>query len=430
MSSDKDSPTRINLDWLYRLRWGAVFGQIVTIVVAHFGLGVALPLPALSSIVATEVVFNLGVRAWQRRARRIEPRHLVWGLGFDIVTLTLLLLLSGGPHNPFSFLYLVYIALAAVVLTPRWTWSLVALAAVGSALLFVVPSHHLHIHGDGDGLFNLHLQGMWVAFTVAASFIVYFVMRVRRALAEREAELQAIHAAAERNERLSALATLAAGAAHELATPLGTIATVAKELERALKLGHSGPELLEDAQLMRAEVERCRQVLQQMSADTGATMADGFETFRVSALLDEVLAQLPAARGTVDLAWRAPAPQALLKAPRAPLRQALTNVIKNGWDACEAAGRPPRVEVEGSLAAGYVELRIRDHGAGMSAEVMTRAGEPFFSTKPTGKGMGLGLFVARSVTERLGGRVVIDSRLGEGTEVRLTLPATAAREAA
>lgn len=407
---------------MFRLRWGAVLGQVVTISIAHFALGIALPLGWLGVVVAVEVLINVAMFAVLARLPAITPRHLAGGLAFDMLALTCLLLLSGGPHNPFSFLYLVYIALAAVAVPPRATWALVALAAVGSASLFVLPSFALHIHGGGEGLFNLHLQGMWVAFTVAASFIVYFVMRIRRELAAREVELDQIRDAAERNDRLSALGTLAAGAAHELATPLGTIATIANELELALTRTHADPDLIEDARLMRSQVERCRRVLQQMSADTGATMADEFETLPLARVFAELAHDLSDHAGTMTLDWAPGAPDLAVRAPRTPLRQALTNIVKNGWDACQSAGVAPNVVVQAKQENFVATISITDRGTGMAPEVSERAGQPFFTTKAAGQGMGLGLFVARSVAERLGGGLTIRSSLGHGTTVHMALP--------
>lgn len=422
MSLTHESANRINLAWLFRLRWGAVLGQVVTITVANLALGIPLPLIRLTMVVVAQVVVNVGMFAWLASRKAVTPGHLAAGLAFDMVMLTLLLLLSGGPHNPFSFLYLVYVALAAVALPSRATWALVALAALGSALLFVLPSFPLHIHGGGEGLFNLHLQGMWVAFTVAATFIVYFVMRIRRALAAREAELESIRDAAQRNDRLSALATLAAGAAHELATPLGTIATIAHELELSLQRGLADPDLIEDARLMRSQVDRCRKVLQQMSADTGATMADEFEKMALSSVFEDLTRDLQEQAGSVSLQWLPGSEGIIVRAPRTPLRQALTNVVKNGWDACAAAGITPDVVVQAKQDANFATIRISDSGTGMTAAVIERAGQPFFTTKVIGQGMGLGLFVARSVAERLGGTLTIESIVGKGTTVQMTLP--------
>lgn len=415
-----DSAHRINLAWLFRLRWGAVLGQVATIGIAHFALDITLPLFWLTTVVALEVGVNLAMHAWLNRRAAITPAPLAGGLAFDVVILTTLLLLSGGPHNPFSFLYLVYIALAAIALPPQVVWGLVSLAAAGSALLFVLPSYPLHIHGGGEGLFNLHLQGMWVAFTVAASFIVFFVMRIRGALAAREAELQQVRQNNERNEKLSALATLAAGAAHELATPLATIATVARELELALE--HAEADLVDDARLVRQQVDRCRQVLAQMSADTGATMADAFETRSLASVMNDVAEGLAQESGVLQFVWAGDAQAVHLRAPRTPLRQALTNLIKNGWDACRAAGVAMTVVVHTECEHDVATIAIIDKGIGMAPDVVERTGQPFFTTKPVGQGMGLGVFVARSVAERLGGHLLFSSTEGQGTTVKMCLP--------
>src|SRR6185312_15786020 len=222
----------INFSWLVKLRWGAIAGQIATIVGVTHVLEVPLPLTALYAIIAVELVSNIVCVAAARRADAAE-----WWSGvvmvLDVVLLTALLHFAGGPFNPFSFLYLVEIALAAVIVRARWTWALVIVSLIGSGALFVGEPHML-VSPHGDHM-ELHLRRMWVAFGVAASFIVYFLLRVRRDLEAREAELAEAQRRVDRQERLASLATLAAGAAHELATPLGTIALAARELERHLE---------------------------------------------------------------------------------------------------------------------------------------------------------------------------------------------------
>src|SRR5262249_33714904 len=192
------------------------------------------------------------------------------------VLLSALLYLTGGPLNPFSFLYLVQIALAAVILRARFTWALVALSLACSGVLFFahrdLPLGETTHAEHAAGSLSIHLYGMWVAFGVAATFIVYFLMRVTRALAEREAELREVHQKTARNEKLASLATLAAGAAHELATPLSTIALAAKELERQTA-GQSG--LAEDGQLIRSQGERGRGILGRVAADAGRAFGEG-----------------------------------------------------------------------------------------------------------------------------------------------------------
>src|SRR5205807_648024 len=172
-----------------------------------------------SCIVGLEFLSNLACAWWSRRGGRASEALLVGVMSFDVILLSALLYFTGGPFNPFSFLYLVEIALGAVVLRERWTWALVVLALFCSGVLFL--AHHelplgesMHAEHTASSL-SIHLYGMWVAFGVAAAFIVYFLMRVTRALAAQEALLQDAQRRTARNEKLASLATLAAGAGRQ-----------------------------------------------------------------------------------------------------------------------------------------------------------------------------------------------------------------------
>ena len=407
---------RTNLRWLLRLRWGAVAGQLLTIAVVRFGMGVALPLAPLLALVFVEAISNAVCTA--RGAARETP---AWTLGalmaLDVVLLSGLLFFTGGPNNPFSFLFLVPISLATLILTAAWTWALVLLSLGCSAVLFVWnrpldlgPSHAAHM--------AMHLRGMWVAFGVSAAFIVYFLRRIRRALALREAELAASRNLAARRERLASLATLAAGAAHELSTPLSTIAVVAKELERALATLALPPGVADDVRLVRGEVERCRAILQRLCVDAGEIMGEAFARVPVDELVGRAIAGLeprPEILAELDAGVRG---LALEVPPRAAL-QALQSVLKNAQDA-SPPGRPVTCAV--TRVGDRIEFTVRDHGPGMSPEILARVGEPFFTTKPAGRGMGLGLFLARAVVERLGGAVTLDGGGVLGTTARIAVP--------
>lgn len=450
------------LAWLIRLRWAAVMGQAATIALVHLAIGIRLPLAALTSLVAVEAGTNVVLMVLRptMNIRRVDGL-MAATLGFDITVLTGLLLFTGGPFNPFSFLYLVYITLAAVVLRTSWTWGLVGLSLFLSGGLF---------YGDvwwgprGAAAMNhadhmrMHLQGMWIAFGVAACFIAYFVTRVRSALADRETALAAERALAVRSERLAALATLSAGAAHELATPLGTIAIVAKELEREAET--AGSATLDDVRLIRSQVERCRAILIQMAADAGNPAGEAPRRVTLAALVEEALASLPRAPNAGDAADPGAAAEAdgrgtgsgtgkvsvdvdvdievddralgieVMVPPRA-VSQALRAVLKNAVDSSRAVApvvgaeerRRRSVVIQGcAVSPGWGGIRVRDDGPGMTAEVLSRAGEPFFTTKPPGKGMGLGLFLARTVIGRVGGRLEIASQPGRGTDVVVLLP--------
>ena len=182
----------INFAWLLRLRWAAIGAQALTVLLAHRLMGVALPPVPLATLIGGAAASNVACTTWARR-RRGRGDVAEWHLGalmiLDVLVLSGLLYYSGGPFNPFSFLYLVQIALAAVVLSPRWTWLLVALSLACSGFLFIDHRELILPARTHDEHMRWHLWGMWVAFGVAAAFIVYFLMRVLRSLAAREASI-------------------------------------------------------------------------------------------------------------------------------------------------------------------------------------------------------------------------------------------------
>lgn len=400
---------QLNFSWLLTLRWSSIAGQVATILGVELVLDLELPLAALLVIVSIEAASNLACSLWFRREPDVAEWHLAAVMALDVALLTALLYFTGGPANPFSFLYLVQIALSTVVLHAHWTWMLVAWS-LGAFGLVLARHRELPISGD------IHEKGMWVALGVASAFIVHFLLRVTGALAERERELfDARHQAAQK-ERLASLATMAAGAAHELATPLGTIALVAKELER--QMVDATEDQREDIQLIRGEVGRCRRILDQMRSSAGESAGEPLESVTLGALLREAMRDLRA-KPAVHLDLPDAQANASLRLPPRAVAQALHSVITNAQDASPAT---EPVEISTDVGEGGVDIRVRDRGRGMPAEVAARAGEPFFTTKAPGRGMGLGLFLTRAVIEKLGGRVTIETAAGAGTLVHLTLP--------
>ena len=413
-------PNQINFGWLIWLRWSMIAGQLVALLGVRIGLGIELPLRQLLAIIALETTVNLFAIVVRRR-REVREWWLAAVMAFDIVAFTALLYLTGGPSNPFSFLYLVQIALAAITLRAGWTWALVGLALIGSAVLFLWH-RPLSDQISHAAYMNLHLRGMWVAFGVAAGFIVYFLLRVRRALEGRERELGESRRAAARQERLASLATLAAGAAHELSTPLATIAVVMKELEHHMRAAglDDDAEAAHDIALVREQVERCRAILERMSSEAGTSVGEVFVAAAVESVVQGALVGLsPRVAIRTEIASGAQARRVRL--PARAFSQALRGIIKNAQDA-SADGSEIVLRVSSHNEA--LEFEVRDQGAGIPPAILERIGEPFFSTKPTGRGMGLGVFLARAVVERLGGRVRLDSAVGVGTVAVVQLPAT------
>jgi len=411
----------INFRWLLRLRWWVLAGQICTIVSVQWALRIQLPLRPLAALIVLGIVSNATCALWARRAPRVREWLVAALMAFDVLLLTGLLSLTGGSLNPFSCFYLVHIALAAVVLQPRLTWMLAVLSLGCFGLLFVIPAwlpgaatapHMEHM--------RMHLEGMWLAFGGAAGFIVYFVQRVTRALAEREAELVAARNLTARNERFAALATLAAGAAHELSTPLSTIAVVAKELERELVRSPLSAETVADARLIREQVARCHNILMHMAADAGQGTGEAIVPSTVESLIEAAIDGLPD-RVRLRVAVGESACGQIVDVPPRAVAQALRGVLKNARQASPAEAD---VELDVTRHGDTLRFTVRDRGVGMTADVLERAGEPFFTTKAPGQGMGLGLFLTRAVLAGLGGTLELASLPGRGTIAALTLPVT------
>lgn len=418
------SPTAITVAWLVRLRWGAVLGQAVTIGVAIVGLELALSVLPLALLIALTAASNGVLAIRLRRGEEPSTRTIGGVLAGDIFVLSGLLYYSGGPSNPFSVMYLVNVTLAALVLGVRWAGAMVALSALLYAALFVwhVPvaelSHAGHHHGASPS--SVHLQGMWIAFTIAASLIGYFVARVAGALRARESELANARALAARTERLAALTTLAAGAAHELGTPLGTIAVASKELERTIR--RSADEAIEDARLIRTEVDRCRSIVQRMSAQTGDTMGEVPRLTHAQEIFDGCIERL--GKDATTNVVVAPGHDVPFTCPVEGTVQVLLSLVQNARWAVRDGGK---VVISSSCTPDTVNLVVSDDGVGIADDLSSRIGEPFVTTKPPGEGMGLGLFLARTFAERCGGAFDIRSSKERGTIATMTLPRTTER---
>jgi two-component system sensor histidine kinase RegB len=417
---------RVNFHWLIQLHWWAILGQVLVIVAAEAWTTMGLPVWTLGGLLALEVLGIVALSAWARRVQ-VSDASIAAVMFLDVVVLTVLLDLTGGASNPFSTLYLVNVALAAVLLPQRWSWGLTASSLVAFGSLFVHealagPGHHVHWDLDHEHMMTAHLRGMWVAFALAAVFIVFFVQRVSRALAARERELRQARAQAERREKLASLATLAAGAAHELSTPLSTIAIVAKELQRSLSSTGASAEVRSDLQLVRDQVARCRDILDRMAAHAGENVGEPLAPVAVRSWIEASLEGL-SGRDRVDV--EAVDPDAELVGPPRALSDALRGMLKNALQASPPGGR---VTLRVSALGGRIRATVLDRGRGMPPDVLARVGEPFFTTKGPGEGMGLGLFLTRALAEQLDGAFHIAPRAGGGTEAWLELPAAGAAE--
>jgi two-component system, sensor histidine kinase RegB len=281
--------------------------------------------------------------------------------------------------------------------------------------LHLLPAHALDLEGDAVAL---HFRGRFIAFVVAAAFISVFSLRMSEALRRRGEELDRARHDAEAAERLAALGTLAAGTAHELNTPLGTIAILAGELAAQLDGDRRA-----EAEEVRRQVRRCKEIISSMLAPRGGAEAEEAKEFELAAVLEAAVRRWQEGRPgpQPELAIDPAVQRARVHLPVRAFEQAIANLLDNAAEATE--GRAAR-EVRVSLARARDELKlvVADNGVGVPEALLRRVGEPFFTTKEPGRGTGLGLYLARHVVERQGGEMRIESTEGRGTRVTLTMP--------
>lgn len=423
-TSDPTDPAaaQIAFSWLLKLRWGAVICQLLIIAIVGLLFDIDIPTPILLAVIFFQLCSNLYFHFLERRQATIKPLIFALIMGWDIIQLTLLIYFTGGPMNPFTFIYLVHVALGAILMQPGWSWALNAMTSICYALLFFLPpapdfNEGLVSSTSGavcmtDNSMALHLQGMWAAYTITAIFIVFFISRIRKAMASHQQTLTSLEEEKQRSEKMASLATLAAGAAHEFSTPLSTIAIAVGEMLHHFKDQGGDPDLIDDAKLIKVEISKCRGILQQLAADAGEHLGESFVSITLADMRDRVVDEFTAENGRKIQVALDTKDRTIVIPLQAWLRT-IRGLMKNGHDAC------PDGEIKGRIfvANGYLAITIADQGTGMSADDIARVTEPFFTTKEPGKGLGLGLFLAKSLAERFGGDLQINSEPGQGTEV-------------
>ena len=315
------------------------------------------------------------------------------------------------------------------MLSHSWAWWLNGLSVLCFGLLLY---EHFQVDQLDYGLqllpirqtgqMSLAQMGLFVAFSTCSSVIVYFMTRLTGELRQQQIDLNIAQEKQARSEKIEALGTLAAGAAHELATPLSTIAVVAGDVESAFNQHPpsfpGAEEVIEDVHLIRSQLERCRKILDRMSSHAGETVGEAFQNVTMQDLADQVLDELPE-RQQIDLNLSVEDAVKELRVPLDSICQALRGLVQNALD---VSLRGKRVTVSITHRTDHWLWKISDSGEGMSPAILERISEPFFTTKPPGKGMGLGLFLAKNVIQRLAGEIEIQSEEFIGTTVTVTVP--------
>ncbi|GAB5404377.1 MAG: ATP-binding protein [Aureliella sp.] len=425
-------PTLESAIWFQQLRWVAVAGQLLTLLVVSVFIGIQLPWISLLALIAATAATNAAYALWLRQlvrgglelTDRLPTQQVVPSLMLtDILVLTGMLYLSAGIANPFALFYFVNIAMASALLSPTWAWGIWAATICGVAALLnasvpiaALSSGHPITQVPDAGFWTIPRVGFLVSFSTCSGVITYFITALTNELRSREEALKSAEDARVRNRQLEAMATLAAGAGHELATPLSTIAVVVKELSLALKRQDTPVAITDDVELIRSELDRCRQILDRMTSAAGDAAGERLLTVSLDDLCDESILGLREP-DRIEVTVQSGSSTTLL--PLQAAAQAIRNTLQNALDASQAGAV---VKLDALQTGDQWTLRIADRGAGMDEEVLARIGEPFFTTKEPGRGMGLGIHLTENVIRRLGGTIDFSSQLGQGTTVTINLP--------
>lgn len=405
------SPARQNLLRLCHLRYAAVIGEALAVVLAKRMFDLALPVSGLLWLLGVVALLNTATLWRLQQIWTVSEPELFAHLVFEVAVLTVLLYLTGGSTNPFVMLYLVPLALTAASLPQRYTWSMALLATLcyGVLMFYYVPlSMEMHQH---DRVFSLHIAGMWFGFVLSSILIAWFGVRMAQAVRNRDAQLARLRENELRQERVVALGALAAGAAHELGTPLATLSILSGELEAETPLPAG------TLRVLREQLARCKQILNSLAASAGAVRAQGGGQLGLDEFIKNIVAAWQSSRNAVNLVkchyhGTQPAPQVISEQT---LAQAITNLLNNAADASAH-----HVEIECQWTQNELQLEIADRGTGLSPELAQQAGETFVTTKSSG--LGLGLFLTFATLERLGGEINLFNREGGGAVCRLCLP--------
>ena len=411
----------LRLDTLMRLRWLAVAGQTIALVTVHWGLGFPFPLGPALAIVAVTALTNLALWLRYTGAQRLGDEMAGALLAFDLIQLSLLLYLTGGIDNPFCVLFLAPVLVSTTALSRRTTLLLGGLAA-GLVTLLAFFHHPLPWYpGEAIAPSALYRVSEWIALVLSLAFIGGYALRLAHETRQLSDALTATELVLAREQHLSALDGLAAAAAHELGTPLATIALVVRELERELPSGdsHAG-----DIKLLREQSDRCRDILRRL-ASLGFGDAP-FDRMPLSHLLEEVVAphrpfgiaiaiDLPAERGNEPVIARNPG-----------LLYGLGNLVENAVDFANTA-----VTVSARWTEQDVTIVLTDDGPGFASTVIGRIGEPYVTERGRGTssgdaqaGLGLGFFIAKTLLERTGAALSLHNRAAPetGAVVRVSWP--------
>ena len=414
-----------NLKRLFVFRSAVIASELAAVSLAVYGLAVELPIYYMLSVIGLYTLFNGYLWLRLRKTPSASANEFFLHLVLDVFALAALLYFAGGSSNPFVSLFLLPLVIVAATLPKRYVWAMAAVTLGFYTLLMVINvpltqemTGHSHGgahagHAAATSDFSLHVLGMWFSFLLAVGLILFFVVSMAEALRQRDQKLAEAREKNLRDEHMVSLGTLAAGAAHELGTPLATMAVLTKEMEQEYA---EQADLVEKIEILRSQVDRCKATLGQISASAGQMKAESGHSEDVKCCLNHCISRWqelhPATSIAISLKGIEPAPTIVVDET---LNQAVINVLNNAADAS-----PERIELTALWSGAELNLEIRDFGEGLSPSALEALGKPFFTTKKDGHG--LGFYLASEVVRRLGGEMNISNHAEGGALVNIRLP--------
>ncbi|MEQ8355616.1 MAG: ActS/PrrB/RegB family redox-sensitive histidine kinase [Kiloniellaceae bacterium] len=413
---------RLRLQTLVLIRWIALLGQATTLAVVYFGLGYPIPFIPAAAVITVSGALNVLISIVRPTATWVSDHEAFWNLCFDMLLLAALLGLTGGLQNPFSILMLAPVVISGWALSRRAT---LILSTMAVGLVSVLAFWHLPLPWPQSGILlsPIYIAGVWTALVIAVIFIASYVSSVAKESQRMSRALAASQFALAREQQLSALGGLAAAAAHELGTPLGTIAVVARELQRELP---ADSPLRDDVELLHAESLRCRSILAGLAEHPSGDAGSPYHQLPMAALVEAAAA--PHQREGVEISFSAgpaidsSAPQPTV-ARNAEVLHGVGTIIQN---AVQFARHQVLIDVTWDEES--VMLRIADDGPGFDVTVLSRLGEPYYSTGPRSRRrgeeqhMGLGIFIARTLLSHHGATLEFSNDLSGGAVVEVRWP--------
>ncbi|MGZ3873835.1 MAG: ATP-binding protein [Bacteroidia bacterium] len=441
-SPKSEFSARQNLKWLFILRNLMIMSEVILIVLSVYGLNIRLPEQPLWLVILSIIVVNIYTSMRLQTEDPVTELEIFSQLVIDVFGITALLYLTGGASNPITWVFLLPLIITAIMLHQSYAWYMVILTtSMYTALMaynIPLPSIEPHmpnpemrysdtknyellqqVHAMSDThYFNLHIFGMWFGFVFSAGLVAFFVVELAKTLKAQERNLAEARENALRDERVVALGTLAASAAHDMGTPLGTIAIVVHELEQEYPV-HRFPDLQEKLLIMQQQIDRCKTALSVMSASAGEMRAESGSAMLLTDYIDEVINQWRTHKPTAKLCFFID-PDVAIRAKivaELTLTHSIINILNN---AAEASPPEKGIEFHAAWDSDYAVIKIKDFGPGLPPELIDFAGkQPVISKK---RGLGVGLFLAYSTINRLGGKISLYNNESGGACAEITLP--------